>query len=1213
MKKKSLSLFLALAAMILLAGQMDAQTVVYVSPTGAGAKDGSSWADAKPLGGMEKIVVTGDNVVYKLLQGTYDAPDPSVADGSADYTLITFSGGSKATPQDNVQILGGYTGVGETRVLGTTIINGTDFTAAGSKAIRGINTAVSKNVLISGITFQGFVHKSMGGAIFVRSGGVDGYNDGTVIEDCVFKNNDLSQTVQTSTGGGSIFISTNNTGTDQYVIVRNNVFESNISRTTTDGTIGIGNANTNQKAFVQITGNTFKDNTGGAIANRQVLAGGDVTIANNLFVNNTNSAGAAADINLAHASVSGYIYNNTFVGTGVGVNAVAGISYNLVNNIFAGKSYTGTPTTFLNNIAANAPSFDLKFGNMSIAIPQATADAYFGGNITGTPDPSLIFTDAASDDYTLKAGSPALGAGVSGSDIGYTGSATAAAAALTALPALSGESDYFYIYFSQRNYFNNAGTAYGNNQNYDYSTNYAGRLLTDITGAKAEVLPTTGTDAQLWKAVYDGDGAYLVSKIGGYLYYDGSNYATTATAASAAKFSTKSYSTKGVGEWEVDDLTNGQAFNKNNNNVYVTKYSMEAAGAVQFYTELPSLDLTGSTWYQISAVRRVASNTAFQANGVGEKITQVAKDYVPAQYFKVTGTTSSAILSAQDGTELKFDNVAGDDRLTAAVTGDSQELIQVGVMSYVLKDATDYWNDNGGTAVGYYGANDPGALFVFAPVPAYDVTVTTGSNISNAAITLPSGASVGAPFKAFIGIGVTITYEVVAGYAPVVTVNGEPYSVGTLSGGTYTLTLSDISEATVIDITAEASNVVTVNMTNGIAVTSPTLDGSNQFTSASSAIILFTLADGYENLSYTVNGGAAQTPTLVSGSNYSIALNGISGATTVSISATPIVYNYTVTATNATVTSTYNATYTVEDNAPATIAFTVDNGYSIPYASVNGVYKPVTKLGGSYALYTPTAQHVTSNTAIVIYAYPVNVVPVAEDSYVTSGGNAGIAYNSGSTVQVEYSTWNFTATSMGAYMRRSYFQFNDIPAGYDIAQLRLAFSVTQDKGAGKTVVLVLRTVPASVDAIAVNEITWPICGEFTDNTTGYPLLGESASSTALSVVCPGTGQNNAGDEFLFDIDTDVVDLTSGSIRLQLAATSASTSDGSADFYALENGNPLYVPQLILAKSTGVPTAIADDNAPVRYYTLQGVEVTAPVRGNIYIVKKGLKVTKLIAK
>ena len=46
---------------------------------------------------------------------------------------------------------------------------------------------------------------------------------------------------------------------------------------------------------------------------------------------------------------------------------------------------------------------------------------------------------------------------------------------------------------------------------------------------------------------------------------------------------------------------------------------------------------------------------------------------------------------------------------------------------------------------------------------------------------------------------------------------------------------------------------------------------------------------------------------------------------------------------------------------------------------------------------------------------------------------------------------------------------------------------------------------------------------------------------------------------------------------------------------------------------GVADITVDDNAPVKYYNLQGVEISNPAAGELVIVKQGAKVSKSIVK
>ena len=48
-------------------------------------------------------------------------------------------------------------------------------------------------------------------------------------------------------------------------------------------------------------------------------------------------------------------------------------------------------------------------------------------------------------------------------------------------------------------------------------------------------------------------------------------------------------------------------------------------------------------------------------------------------------------------------------------------------------------------------------------------------------------------------------------------------------------------------------------------------------------------------------------------------------------------------------------------------------------------------------------------------------------------------------------------------------------------------------------------------------------------------------------------------------------------------------------------------------TSGIANIDTDNNASVKYYNLQGVEISKPVKGQIVIVKKGNKAIKSIAR
>ncbi|MDR1809606.1 MAG: hypothetical protein LBR34_04275, partial [Prevotella sp.] len=97
-----------------------------------------------------------------------------------------------------------------------------------------------------------------------------------------------------------------------------------------------------------------------------------------------------------------------------------------------------------------------------------------------------------------------------------------------------------------------------------------------------------------------------------------------------------------------------------------------------------------------------------------------------------------------------------------------------------------------------------------------------------------------------------------------------------------------------------------------------------------------------------------------------------------------------------------------------------------------------------------------------------------------------------------------------------------------------------------------------------------------------------------------------------DITGYVFGNLSDNLRVALTAGTSGVQDGTVFIHSLENGNYAYVPQLIFSAPTSLSEVMPDEsNAPVRYYNLQGVEVAAPTKGAIYIVRQGAKAKKVV--
>ncbi len=157
------------------------------------------------------------------------------------------------------------------------------------------------------------------------------------------------------------------------------------------------------------------------------------------FTSNINGVTTAT---VSNNIINGYIYkvslddflvvqNNLFVGNGSTSTAFAFAMENAIisNNIFYGAtpSVTGagnsTSISFENNVFSNNISFST--GNNDLPPAGGGAGNTGTGNLANTDpqltSPTLSTTWQSTDDYTLEAGSPALGAGTDATDIGISG------------------------------------------------------------------------------------------------------------------------------------------------------------------------------------------------------------------------------------------------------------------------------------------------------------------------------------------------------------------------------------------------------------------------------------------------------------------------------------------------------------------------------------------------------------------------------------------------------------------------------------------------------------------------------------------------------------------------------------------------------------------------------------------------------------------------
>jgi hypothetical protein len=330
----------------------------------------------------------------------------------------------------------------------------------------------------------------------------------------------------------------------------------------------------------------------------------------------------------------------------------------------------------------------------------------------------------------------------------------------------------------------------------------------------------------------------------------------------------------------------------------------------------------------------------------------------------------------------------------------------------------------------------------------------------------------------------------------------------------------------------------------------------------------------------SVDGGTATAAS----SPYSIA---VSANTTLALAATPYI-PVTVTEgthSHASISGLTASGYSSTGTYPISGTVTADADYHSPYVSVDGVYVPVAS-DGTFT-YTPAVAAAITFT-VTATAYPENVIPVTEDTRVLrTGGGTYVDVNYNSDVLLV----GRKATS-GYENHRAYVKFV-LPTGIKEAYNEVSLKFTKVSTSTSTGSCDLRTVPDAVITTAFNALTFTNSGAGTSGD----FEGTVLATTAIA------------NEITFDVSSLVSAAGSNTIFWQIAP-----QDGNyLRLHSLENGNAAYVPQLIFSDpvQTAISTAIADDNAPVRYYNLQGIEVAAPVKGNIYIVRQGAKAKKVV--
>jgi hypothetical protein len=361
---------------------------LFVTPTGAGTKDGSSWANAMTL----------DNALT--------AADAAPSEAALIYIKTgTYTRAASYTFTKGAVLYGGFAGT-ETLPAQRTgtpgVDNVTTLDAGGS--VEGILDNDGWNVILDRLTFT----RSADTAVRLTGGT-------NTVNDCTFTNN-----AAVGPGGGIYVTDSNTVANVTRCVFKNNT--AGVDRAGPDDSGEWGGAialNNNASFHLTVDSCWFEANQaigpdpadayGGAIC---AWYADSVFITNSVFVGNASRLGGGA-IELDGAP--GGIFNNTFYNNQSTGTAFPCILQNwngvtiVVNNIFS--THTGSVVAAENDtVPANVEVRNNLLFNSTVDSARVTES----GTVTGNP----LFVNTTTD-FSLQAGSPAIKKGLSGTIGGY--------------------------------------------------------------------------------------------------------------------------------------------------------------------------------------------------------------------------------------------------------------------------------------------------------------------------------------------------------------------------------------------------------------------------------------------------------------------------------------------------------------------------------------------------------------------------------------------------------------------------------------------------------------------------------------------------------------------------------------------------------------------------------------------------------------------------
>jgi gliding motility-associated-like protein len=297
-------IYLTIILLLLSISSLLAQSVVHVTPTGAGSHTGVNWVNAMTLAEANAFVnatASANGFELRLLAGVYQISQ-------------TF------TTDKVIKIFGGYNGVGEIRPL-TSITN---LDGLGQNPIANFSSQVS-------IDRVNFVNGYSGDDI-LSAGALVLSGDNFSVTNCFFKNNTYGGTV----GAGAVFVDRNEEGKIENCSFQNNkIIVSNGS---------VSNAaalNVRIADRVKVLNCRFENNSTPYSAAAIYLWGEDNLVDKCIFIGNTaKGRGAAINMNAGKAKILNSKFdNNQSEEDGGAINTFNDEMY-ISNCTFSGNSAT---------------------------------------------------------------------------------------------------------------------------------------------------------------------------------------------------------------------------------------------------------------------------------------------------------------------------------------------------------------------------------------------------------------------------------------------------------------------------------------------------------------------------------------------------------------------------------------------------------------------------------------------------------------------------------------------------------------------------------------------------------------------------------------------------------------------------------------------------------------------------------------------------------